>query len=120
MLLMLLSGLGVHQDVVYEHDDQAIEHQSADPIHQIHKYCRSIGEPKQYHDELVMSITSPERGLLHVLHSNLDLMVPGPQIYLGEPRSSLQMIKKIIYPREWIPVIHLQLSKLPVVNAHPV
>ena len=120
MLLMLLTSLGVHQDIVYEHDHRVIEHRSVDPIHQVHKYERCVGEPKRHHHELVMSITSPERSLLHFPLPNIDLMVPGPQVYLREPRCSLQLFKKIIYPREWITVLHHQLVQLAVVNAHPV
>ena len=96
---MLLSGLGVHQDIVYEHDDRAIEHRSAYLILQVHEPRRCIGYPKRHHNKLVMPITSPEHGLLHALLPNPDLVVPGPQVYLGEPRFSLQLIEKIIYPR---------------------
>ena len=120
MLLMLLSGLRVHQDIVYERDDRAIEHQTAHPIHQVHEHRRRDGEPKRHHHELIMSITSPERGLLYVLLPNPDLMLAELQVYLGEPRCPLQLSEKIIYPQEWITVLHYQLVQLPVVDAHPV
>ena len=118
MLLVLLSGLGIYQDIVYEHNDRAFKHPSANSIHHIHKHFRSDGEPKRHHH--VMTIMSPKHSLLHVFLPYLDLVISGSQIHPGKPRCTLQLIKKIIYPREWITVLHRELIQLPIVNEHPV
>ena len=80
----------------------------------------TVGEPERHHHELVMPVTSPERCLLDIFIPNPHLVISRPQVYLGEPRRSLQLIEQIINPRQWIMVLDCQLVQLPVINAHPV
>ena len=40
------------------------------------KKTRNIGEPKWHHHELVMTIMSPEFGLLHIIRSDCHQMIP--------------------------------------------
>ena len=99
MLLLLLSGPRLHQNVVDEHDHRSIQNRPAHPVHEIHERRRCVGEPERHHHKLVMPITSSERCLLDILIPHSHLMISQPQINLGEPRHSLQLIEQIVDPR---------------------
>ena len=64
---MLFLTSGVDQDVVDENDDELIQVRSAYSIHQIHEDCGRIGQSEWHHHELVMSVTSSESCLRHIL-----------------------------------------------------
>lgn len=69
-----------------------------------------------YHHK--MPISDPESGLGNIQFTELHLMIPRLQIYLRKVTSSLQLIKKIINPREWVLILHIHLIEFPVINAH--
>ena len=101
---MLLFGLGIHQDIIKK--NLSIEHRHAYLIHQIHKHHRCLDEPKWHHHELIMPIKSLKCCLLHILLSHPHLMIPEPQIDLGELGCTLQLIKEVVNPQKGITVLH--------------
>jgi len=64
---MLLLGSGIDKDVVYKDYDELIQEWPEDPVHVVHKHCRSIGHPKRHHYVLVVPIMGPEGRLLHII-----------------------------------------------------
>lgn len=67
--------------------------------------------------ELVMTIMSPKLYLLHILLPDSHLVVTRPQINLGDPRCNLQLVEKIINPKERVTILHCQLVQLTVIYA---
>ena len=53
-------------------------------IHQIHKVCKIICQSKGHDKILVQPVFGRKGSLSYILWSNLDLVIPWPQIYLGE------------------------------------
>ena len=75
MLLVLLLGHGVDQDIINENNHKPIRHRWADPVHEIHEFYWCIGEPERHHHKLVMTITIPKGCLLHILIPDSHLVV---------------------------------------------
>ena len=66
-----------------------------------------------------MAVVALECSLRDVLVPHLDLMVPRPQIDLGEELRSPQLIHQLINPGDGVSVLHGFLVKIPIIDAHP-
>ena len=84
MLFMILLVLGVHQNVIDEHNHELIQFWHENCIHQKHKVCRSIYQAKGHHKILIQPVSGEKCGFRYILGPNLDLMITRSQIYLGE------------------------------------
>ena len=109
MLLVLLFGPRVYQNVVDEHDHRPIQRGPAHQFHELHERRQCVGESKRHHHKLVMPIKSSEGRLLDILLANSHLMISKPQINIRKPRRLLQLIKQIADPWKWITVLDSQL-----------
>jgi hypothetical protein len=76
MLLMFFHNLGVNKYVVNEDYDKLVQLFHKHLIHEVHKICWCVGEPKGHHCELVLPVTSDKGGLRDVTFPNLELVVP--------------------------------------------
>ena len=69
------------------------------------------------HCKLKVPITRPERCLRDICLPNPQLMVTNAKVYFGVDSRSSQLIKQIVNPRQWVPILNRNPVKLPVVNA---
>src|ERR1044072_7933875 len=89
------------------------------PVHVIHEYCGCIGYSERHHQVLIVTITGPEGSLLYIFFLDPDLMVTRSQIYLGEYRSSLQLVHQIINSWKRVSVLNGHLIQLPIIHTQP-
>ena len=93
MVSMFFFILRIYKDVINEHDDELVQFRHEYRIHQVHKVCRSICQPKGQDKIFEQAITSRESCLRYIFRTNFDLMVTRPQIDLEEYLSFGELIK---------------------------
>ena len=86
-------------------------------MHEIHECFWSIRQSKGHHRKLKVPIPRPERCLRDICLPNPQLMVTSVKVYLGVDSHSSQLIKQVINPRQWVPILNRNLVQLSVVNA---
>ena len=86
---MFISGLGVYQDIIYEHYHKSVEIESEDSIHEIYKGHKGIGQAKGHHSEFVVTIVGPERSFEDIFRFNPELLVSRLQVNLRKDSCSL-------------------------------
>ena len=114
---MLPLLLGIDQNVIHEDHDKLIQIGLEYSMHEVHECRWRIRQSKGHHYKLQVPITCLKRCLRDICLSNPQLMVTSAKVYLGVDSRSSQLIKQVINPRQWVPIldhIHVQLS---VVNA---
>ena len=65
-----------------------------------------------------MSIPCSKSGLLHIGILDADLVVPLPEVNLGEELGSLQAVEKIVYPRQRVDILLGDLVEGSIVRTH--
>ena len=86
-------------------------------MHEVHECCWRIHQSKGHHCKLKVPITRPERCLRNICLPNPQLMVTSAKIYLGVDSHSSQLIKQVINPRQWVPILDRNPIQLSIVNA---
>ena len=86
-------------------------------MHEIHECCWRIRQSEGHHRKLKVPITRPKRCLRDICLPNPKLMVTSAKVYLGIDSRSSQLMKQIINPRQWVPILDRNLVQLLVVNA---
>ena len=86
-------------------------------MHEVHEYRWRIRQSKGHHCKLKVPITRPERCLRDICLPNPQLMVTSAKVYLGVDLRSSQLIKQVINPRQWVPILDCNPIQLSVVNA---
>ena len=76
-----------------------------------------ICQSKGHHRKLKVPITHHKRCLRDICLPNPQLMVASAKVYLGVQSRSSQLIKQIINPRQWVPILDRNPVQLPVINA---
>ena len=112
MILMLLLRLGVDQDVVNKYHNKLIQIGLKYPMHQIHECRWSICQSKKHQCELEMPIPRTKCCLRDINLLNSLLIITGVKIYLGVDSRPFHMIKQVINPRQWIPILDRYLVQL--------
>ena len=72
---------------------------------------------KGHHCKLKVPIPRPECCLRDICLPNPQLMVTNAKVYLGVDSRSSQLIKQVINPRQWVPILDRNPVQLSVVNA---
>jgi hypothetical protein len=98
MLRVFFHGLAVDQDVVQVNDNALLKECSKHRVHTPLECSWCIGEPERHHQELEVTETRPKCGLLDILLSNSDLVVPTTKINLRKDSGTAKAIKELIYP----------------------
>ncbi|MFS7981277.1 hypothetical protein Hanom_Chr10g00949091 [Helianthus anomalus] len=75
VLFMLLLTFRVDQNVVDKHNYELVEVRLAHSVHEIHVNRRHVSHSKRHDEELVMTITSPERSFGYVFTTDSQLMI---------------------------------------------
>ena len=86
-------------------------------MHEVHECCWRIRQSKGHHRKLKVPIPCPERCLKDICLPNPQLMVTSAKVYLGVDSRSSQLIKQVINPRQWVPILDRNSVQLSVVNA---
>ena len=93
---MLFFGLGVNEDIIDENYDELVEVVHENFIHEVHEVGGGIGQSKGHYCVLKQSVTGGECSLGDILFSDLQLMVPGTKIDLGEDSGSIHLVDQIL------------------------
>src|ERR1041385_5780722 len=118
MLGMLFFRLGIYQDIMNEHHHKLVEVLHENLVHEVHEISRGIGKSEGHHSVLEQTILGREGGLGDVRLSDLQLMISGPQINLGEDSGSVQLVEQILDLEERILVLDGHFIQLTLVNKH--
>ena len=86
-------------------------------IHQIHKYGGRVCETKWHDHEFELSVSCVEHRLLDVSFMNSNLIIPGLQVYLGEFRTTPELVKQVINSGQRVFVLFGYFVELVVVDA---
>src|SRR3954469_2739861 len=78
MIFMLFFRFRVDKNVINEYHHEPIQVSMKNTVHVLHEYSRCISDTKGHHRILVVSIPSPERGLLNVIFLYSNLVISGP------------------------------------------
>ncbi|KAJ0433263.1 hypothetical protein HanIR_Chr17g0868311 [Helianthus annuus] len=82
MLFVLFFALRIDQDVVDKDYNKLVQVRFAHSIHQIHKNCRCVRQPKRHDQKLIVPISSPKSRLRDILFPNSQLVISRSQIDL--------------------------------------
>ena len=70
-----------------------------------------------HHRKLKVPITRLERCLRDICIPNPQLMVTSAKVFLGVDSRFSQLIKQVINPRQWVPILNRNPIQLSVINA---
>ena len=93
MVLVLSLGGWIDKDIVHEDDDELIEIDVKDPVHQIHERRWGIRQSEGHNNELIESTAGTKSCLRNILLPDSQLVVPSPQVNLREATSSPKLVK---------------------------
>src|SRR4051812_24376350 len=116
MLLVLSLRTEIDKNVVYKNDHKLTKIRLADPMHQVHEYCRCVGQTKRHDPELKLTVSSPECSFRNVGLSHPQLMIARPKIDLRETSRTTQLIEQVIDARHRILVLHCNCVQPSVIN----
>ena len=86
-------------------------------MHEVHDCRWRISQFKGHHRKLKVPITCPEHCFRDICLPNPQLMVTSAKVYFGVDSRSSQLIKQVINPRQWVPILNRNLVQLSIVNA---
>ena len=86
-------------------------------MYEVYECCWRIRQFKGNHCKLKVPITRPERCLRDICLPNPQLMVTSAKVYLEVDSCSSQLIKQIVNPWQWVPILNRNSVQLPVENA---
>jgi hypothetical protein len=84
MFRMLFCSLGVDEYVVNKDYDKLIKLWHKHRIHEVHEVGWSIGKTERHDQIFIQAISGREGCLWNIARSNLDLMIAGAEVNLGE------------------------------------
>ena len=105
MILMLPLRLGVDHNSIYEDHNKLIQIGLKYPMHEVYECYWRIRQSKGHHCELKVPIPRPERCLRDICLPNPQLMVTTTKVYLGVDSRSSKLVKQVINPRQWVPIL---------------
>ena len=118
MTLMLPLLPGVDQNVIHKDHDKLIQIGLEYPMPEVHEFRCRIRQSKGHHCKLKVLIPGPEHYLRDICLPNPQLIVTSVKAYLGVDSRSSQLIKQVINPRQWVPILDRNPVKVSVINAH--
>ncbi|KAK9226194.1 hypothetical protein WN943_011241 [Citrus x changshan-huyou] len=119
VLGVLLECGAIHHYFIQVHDDEAVEERLENLVHKGAKRGRCIGEAKRHDKELERSVPGYARLFWLISLGDAHLVVPGPQVKLGEVPSLAKLVEQIHDQRDQILALDSDLVEIPIVDAHP-
>jgi hypothetical protein len=86
----------VDQNVIEEHKHKPAEVGAQDFVHERLECRRGVAQPERHHQELVEAVVGAERRFVDVLGSHPHLVVPRPQVELGEEVRPIELIQELV------------------------
>jgi hypothetical protein len=86
------SRLAVNQNIVKKYQDEATQERAEHIVHQGLECRRGVAQRESHHQELVQSVVGAERRVVHVLRAHAYLVVPGPDVQLGEELGAMELV----------------------------
>ena len=86
-------------------------------MHEVHDCCWRIRQSEGHHCKLKVPIMRLKPCLRDICLPKPQLMVTSAKVYLGVDSRSCQLIKQIVNPRQWVPILDRNPVQLPVINA---
>ena len=96
MLLMFFFTPGVYEYIINEYHHKFVQEVHEDLVHHSHEVSWGIRQTKRHDREFIQAISGGECRLGDIFLPDLQLIIAGTKIYLGEYLGSLQLIKQII------------------------
>jgi hypothetical protein len=84
VFFVFFHNLQIYKNVINEYHDKLVQLRHEDRVHELHEVCQRICQPKRHHKILIETISCREHHLGYVFHTNLDLVIAGAEINLGE------------------------------------
>ena len=109
----------LYTTVIQVHDNEAVEERLENLVHKGAKRGRCIGEAKRHDKELKRSVPGYARCFWLISFGNAHLVVPGPQVKLGEVLRLAKLVEQIRNQRDQILVLDDDFVECPIVDAHP-
>jgi len=103
--LVLSEGLRVDQNVIKVDAYQAFHDVSENVIHHSLEGCQAIGEAEEHHRGLEQPSVGSEGSLPLIAPSDPDIIVPPPNIQLGEVLRPLELVYEFRNERNWVSVL---------------
>uniref|UniRef100_A0A0A9BSS0 Uncharacterized protein n=1 Tax=Arundo donax TaxID=35708 RepID=A0A0A9BSS0_ARUDO len=114
---MIRPCLAVNQNIVKKYQDEAAEERPEYVVHQGLECGRRVAESERHDQELVQAVMRAERRFVDVLRPHADLVVPRPQIQLGEEFGAVELVQQLIHHRDREGVLDRHRVQGPVVDA---
>jgi ATP sulfurylase len=81
---MFFHTLQIYQNVINKHHDKLVQLQHENRVHEVHEECQRICQPKGHDEILIETISCSTCHLGYIFSMNLDLVIAGAEINLGE------------------------------------
>jgi hypothetical protein len=95
MAKMISPCLAVNQNIVKKYQDEAAQERAEDVVHQCLECRRVSAQPERHHQELVQVVVGAERRLVDVLRPHAHLVIPGPEVQLGEELGAVELVEEL-------------------------
>jgi hypothetical protein len=86
-------------------------------VHEGLKCCRRVAEPEHHHQELIEVVVGAECGLVYIFWPHAHLVVPRPEVQLGEEPRAVEFVEKLIDHQYGEHVLDSERVQGPVVDA---
>ena len=93
VFLVLFFTSGVYKDIIDEDHHKFIQEIHEHFVHHMHEESRGTGEAEGHNGIFIKTVSGSERGLRNIFLLDFELVIPGPQINLGEYFCSTELIK---------------------------
>src|SRR5680860_1022891 len=84
----------------------------------MHEGAWCVSESERQHQKLEMPIARAESGLRNIFGLDANLVVTAAKIDLAEILSTLQTVKQLIDPRQWITILDRDVVECSIVHTH--
>src|SRR5712672_1687604 len=98
MLFMLLLVCAVDENIIQEDDDELVEVSVEDCLHERRKGGRCICQAEGKDGKLIVAISCVKRCFVCVFRMDTDLVIPTPQVELGEDFRPCDPVEQLIHP----------------------
>src|ERR1043165_6683604 len=118
MSLMLFFASGVYEYVINEYHHKFVQEIHEDIVHHSHEVSWGVRQTKRHDREFIQAISGGECRLGDVFLPDLQLIIAGTKIYLGEYSGTLELIKQIINAGQQVFVLDGDFLQGAVVHTH--
>jgi hypothetical protein len=84
MLFMFFCTLQIYKYVINEDHNKHVHHRHEYRVNEVHEVCQRICQPKRHDKILIKPISHRESRLGDIFDTDLNLMIAGVEINLGE------------------------------------